>query len=108
MLAENFYQILDQLTKWRLATFPGSAGSTGRPPNDPDAAPDNPYPVVDSFNPTPTTCEWCQSICTKHKLYVKINNSNNWRASCGDCKQKRIVTTKEMIKNGSFTIAKLD
>ena len=106
MLAEQFYQILDRYTKWRLATFPGSAGSTGRPPLDPDATPENPYPVVTSFNPTASTCEWCQAICVKHKNYVKTAKAGEWKGSCVDCKQTKRVTTKEMIDFGRFTIAK--
>jgi hypothetical protein len=114
MLAEQFYQILDQLAKWRLGTFPGSAGSTGRPPLDPDAAPENPYPVVETFNPTASTCDWCDAICVKRKTYSKITdtnlarnpNSGCWQGYCSDCKEKRIVTTEEMISFGRFTIAK--
>lgn len=114
MLAEQFYQILDQLTKWRLGTFPGSAGSTGRPPLDPDAAPDRPYPVVTSINQPQVQCDWCNSISVEPKTYSKITDSNYarnrnagcWRGTCGDCKEKRIVTAEEMISFGRFTVAK--
>ena len=106
MIAEQFYQILDQLTKWKLGTFPGSAGSTGRPPKDENAAPDCPYPVVTSFNETKVQCDWCDNICVEAKIYTKIADTDQWRGNCGDCRQKRTVTTKEMINFGRFTIAK--
>jgi hypothetical protein len=106
MLTENFYQILNQLAEWKLGTFPGSAGSTGRPPLDPDAAPENPYPVVTSFNDTQSKCDWCESICVRRKIYTKVADTDRWKGTCGDCKKGRTVTTEEMINFGRFTVAK--
>lgn len=91
-----------------MATFPGSAGATGRPAKDPDAAPENPYPVVTSFNPTASTCEWCQAICVKEKIYIKAAAAGQWRGKCGDCGKSERFTTKEMIDFGRFTVAKED
>ena len=109
MIAEQFYQILDQLTKWKLGTFPGSAGSTGRPPKDENAAPECPYPVVTAFVETHAQCEWCDSICIDKKTYSKvINEVGQWKGSCGDCGQRRVVTTGQMIKFNRFTIAKIE
>jgi len=114
MIAEQFYQILDRFTEWKLGTFPGSAGSTGRPPKDENATPDCPYPVVTSINQTQVQCDWCDAISVEPKTYSKVADSNLarnpnsgcWRGTCGDCKQKRTVTTEEMISFGRFTIVK--
>lgn len=106
MQAELFYQFLDQVAKWKLGTFPGSAGSAGRPPKDPDAAPERPYPVVHSLKATESLCGHCERTCTETKTYSKIAGTDEWRCKCQDCGDSFKVKTEEMIKNNRFTIAK--
>ena len=112
MLTEQFYQILDHYTTWRLGIDLGNADKTGRPSKEKipkeKEKPRNTYPIVESFNTIESPCDWCDKTCSKTKYYTKANTTKTvkWRGKCNDCGETRVVSTEEMIKTPRFTIAK--
>jgi len=55
--------------------------------------PERGYPVVCTYTPQSTTCEWCQQTVLQPatKIYSRTPGSKIWEGKCKECKLKKVI-----------------